>query len=38
MFKNLNDLYPNITLPAKEIKLNTIKWIDSGDKRKKQSD
>jgi hypothetical protein len=38
MFKNLNDLHPNITLPAKEIKLNTNKLIDSGDKRNKASD
>jgi hypothetical protein len=36
MFKNLNDLCTNITLPTREIKWNTIKLIDSGDKRKKQ--
>lgn len=37
MFKNLNDLHPNITLPTiEEIKLNSIQLIDSGDKRKKQ--
>lgn len=37
MFKNLNDLYTNITFPAiEEIKLNAIQLIDSGDKRKKQ--